>query len=401
MSTIKIEIINKLKPFLTQRARYKIVYGGRGGGKSENIARSLIILSLQSKIRILCAREYQSSIQHSVHKLLSDIIYNNKLENLFKITNQYILSNNGSEFIFKGITNDPLQIKSLANIDYCWVEEAEKVSEKSWEFLTPTIRNPKSEIWVSFNPNEKTDPTYQKFIINPPPDCLVIKCDYIDNPFFNQANKNEMEFDKQYRPEIYNNKWLGEVKQVSEALIFKGKYEVKAFDTPSIENIYQNRFFFGVDWGFSNDPTAMIRCFVQDNCLWVDQEAGGINIEFQDLKPFIFDKIEGCKKGIIYADSSRPETIAYMQRQNYSIYPCNKWSGSVEDGIEYLKSFKKIIIHPSCENLIKEMASYVYKTDKLTNEVLPVVVDKNNHYIDALRYSLNEYIKGQAEVIVL
>lgn len=400
MTKKRIEIPEKLLFLIQEEARYKVAYGGRGSAKSGSFARALIIKSLEDKKRILCTRELQTSIADSVHKLLSDIIYQYKLENLFTITKTSIKNVKGSEFIFKGIKNNVNEIKSLEGIDICWVEEAQKVGDASWDILIPTIRKDGSQVWVSFNPDEEKDSTYQRFVVKKPDDCISIKVNYYDNAWFEKtAIVKEMEYDKQHRPEIYDNKWLGNIKKISEALIFAGKYEVREFETPDIQEMFQNRFYFGVDWGFAQDPTAMVRCFIQDDCLWIDYEAGGIGVEMQNIKGHVFNKVPESDKWIIYADSARPETISYMRRANYNINPCKKGQGSVEDGIDYLKSFKKIIVHPRCKNVIEELNYYSYKVDKVTGEVLPVIIDKYNHYIDALRYSLSEYIKGRSNVI--
>jgi len=398
---MQIKIPTKFQFLLKEKSRFKVAYGGRGGGKSENIARALLILALSPKnifdkkaIRILCAREYQSSITDSVHKIFSDIINQYELHSYFTITKSSIKTVNGSEFIFKGISNDPLQIKSTSGIDICWVEEAEKVSSESWNFLTPTIRNENSEIWVSFNPNDKNDPTYKMFVENPLPDTIAVKVNYYDNPYFDKSPiKNEMLYDREHNPELYQNKWLGEVKQLSDALIFKGKYKIKEFETPSTDKIQDNRFFFGVDFGFSSDAFAVVRCFIVDSELFIDYEAGGVHIPIVDLYKYI-DKIPESKKWLIYGDSSRPETINHIRMTDgYNINPCDKWKGSVEDGIEHLRGYKQINIHPRCKNLIDEFSLYCYKVDKTTGEVLPIIVDKYNHYIDALRYSLTNRIK--------
>ncbi len=397
----KISIPSKFEFLLKNKARFKVCYGGRGGGKTENIARAMLILAMQPQhlfkkdnIRVLCVREYQSSIAHSVHKILTDLIMLYELYPFFNITQTNIKSANGSEFIFKGISNDPLQIKSATGIDLCWVEEAEKVSQASWNFLTPTIRNPNSEIWVSFNPNDRSDPTYKMFIENPLPETVAVKVNYYDNPYFDDTPiKDEMLYDREHNPELYNTKWLGEVKQLSDALVFKGKYEIREFETPPITEIESNRFFLGADFGFSVDPFAVVRCFIKDSFLYVDHEAGGVNIPIVELKYYI-DKIPDSKKWIMYGDNARPETINHLKTiDGYNIRPCEKGKGSVEDGIEHLKAYKKIIVHPRCKNLIEELGLYSFKTDRLTNEVLPIILDKNNHYIDALRYSLTTRIK--------
>jgi hypothetical protein len=209
MATIKAEIPESLD-FLFAPSRYKVAHGGRGGSKSWGFARALLIKATQSPTRILCTREIQNSIKESVHKLLSDQIAILGLEGLYDVTDTSIRCRNGSEFIFMGLFRNVNKIKSLEGIDVVWVEEAESVSEESWNLLIPTIRKPNSEIWVSFNPKYPDDPTYKRFVIAPPAGAVVRQINYCDNPYFPEVLRLEMEADKAFRPHMYKHIWLGE-----------------------------------------------------------------------------------------------------------------------------------------------------------------------------------------------
>ena len=164
---------------------------------------------------------------------------------------------------------------------------------------------------------------------------------------------------------------------------------MQEFETPA-----DARFFHGCDWGFANDPTALVRCFIKNNVLYIDREAYGVGVEL-DETPQLFDSIETTRRWLIYADSARPETIAFMKRRGYRIEPATKWAGSVEDGLAVLKSFDKIIIHPRCVHAADEFYKYSYKVDKNNGDVLPILIDANNHILDSLRYSLTVYIHGR------
>ena len=155
--------------FLFQPSRYKVAYGGRGAAKSWAMARALIIKGAEKQIRVLCAREFQSSIQDSVHKLLSDQILALGLEAFYVIEKSTIKGLNGTTFGFEGIRNNVKELKSYEGADICWAEEAANVSKSSWEVLIPTIRREGSEIWISFNPELDTDETYKRFVLKPPP----------------------------------------------------------------------------------------------------------------------------------------------------------------------------------------------------------------------------------------
>ena len=148
---------------LFEPKRYKVYYGGRGGAKSWNVAAALLVYSLMRPERILCARELQVSIGDSVHRLLCDLISLYDLDEHFEITNTAIRGTNGAEFLFKGLRHNGTEIKSLQGVTKVWVEEAEKVSDRSWETLIPTVREKGSEIWITFNPKNITDATYQRF----------------------------------------------------------------------------------------------------------------------------------------------------------------------------------------------------------------------------------------------
>lgn len=388
-----VKIPEKLLFFLNKKARYKITYGGRGSGKSWTAARCLIVLAMSSKIRVLCTRQLQTSIANSVHKLLSDSIQDLGLSKYFEITRDAIRCNNGSEFFFKGIQNNINEIKSIEGIDYCWVEEAQSVSENSWEVLIPTIRKENSEIWVTFNPDREEDATFQRFVKSPPPDCITALVNFYDNPWFPDVLRREMEYCKEVDYGKYEHIWLGKTVIDTDAQVYHGKFELKEFETP--DDII---FFYGTDWGFANDPTAVTRSFIKDQCLYIDYESGGVGVEFEEL-PALFNKIPGINKWEIRCDSARPETISYMSRQGFRTVACPKWKGSVEDGIEYIRSFRRIYVHPRCKHTYEEFKFYSYKQDKNTGEILPIVLDKNNHYMDSLRYALNPYIQKNVSIL--
>ncbi len=388
---MNVQIPKAFKP-LFKPERWKIYYGGRGGGKSWSFANALLVLGVKKRMRILCTREIQGSMKQSVHKLLHQCIERMSLDNFYRVTRDGIYGANGTEFIFLGLKHDPNQIKSLEGIDICWVEEAQKITHESWSILTPTIRKQGSEIWVSFNPILDTDPTYQQFIVNNNRDnALVVKVNFYDNPYFSDELCNEFEYMKQNDYDEYLHIWEGECRTSTDAQIFRHKYTVMDFTPPS-----NAVFYYGLDWGFSQDPTAVLRCFIFDNCLYIDHEAGGKQIELDNTYKLI-DEIPLSKQHIIRADSARPESISFVKRQGYKMESVHKWSGSVEDGIEFIRSFRMVYIHTRCLNTAEEFVKYSYKVDRLTEDILPQIVDSNNHYIDALRYALQPMIKRKGQ----
>jgi phage terminase large subunit len=190
LSAPEIEFPEKLE-CLFQPARYKVLYGGRGGAKSWGIARALLIQGVQRPLRILCAREFQRSMKDSVHKLLSDQIAALRLGHHYAVFNDTIRGKNGTEFTFAGLHHNVDNIKSTEGCDVCWVEEAHTVSKGSWDKLVPTIRKDGSEIWVSFNPELETDETYKRFVISPPSNAIVVKVGLDDNPWVPSVLRQE------------------------------------------------------------------------------------------------------------------------------------------------------------------------------------------------------------------
>ena len=377
-------------------ARYKVYYGGRGGAKSWAMARALILQGSTKKMTILCSREIQTSISDSVFRLLAAQIEALGLSDFYSVTKTSIKGLNGTEFIFKGLKYNIAEIKSTEGINVCWIEEAQSVSDESWDTLIPTIREKDSEIWISFNPGEETDPTYMRFVLDPPPEALVHKVSWRDNSFFPDVLKAELEYLKKVDYDKYMHVWEGEPKTLSDAVIFKGKYRVDVFAPPSEDTV----LYYGADWGFSQDPTVLVRCWIKNKVLYIDQEVHGIGIELDDI-PAKFKSMPGLdKRWMIYADSSRPETISHVRNKgNFRMEAANKWTGSVEDGIAYLRSFEEIVIHERCKNIIDEAKFYKYKVDPKTGDVTPIIIDKNNHCWDAIRYALHKLIKNKKKKV--
>jgi phage terminase large subunit len=218
-----------------------------------------------------------------------------------------------------------------------------------------------------------------------------VKVNYWDNKFFSDELKAEMEYQKALDYDDYLHIWEGECKRASDAQIFKNKFVVEDFDSPR-----NAVYYYGLDWGFSQDPTAMLRCFIVDNELYIDYEAGGKQVEL-DLTYKLIDTMPNARTHVIRADCARPESISFVRRQGYKIESVHKWSGSVEDGVEHIRSFKKVHIHTRCREVAGEFVKYSYKVDRLSDDILPAIVDANNHYIDALRYALQPMIKRKGK----
>lgn len=243
--------------------RYKVCEGGRGGGRSWAYARALIIEGAQQPLRILCTREIQRSIRDSVHQLLQDQINLMGLAWFYTVKKDEIVGRNGTRFLFAGLRQQEiLNLKSMESVDRCWVEEGQSVSEKSWQVLIPTIRKPGSEIWITFNPGMITDPTYIRFMVNPPPDTVHIHASFSDNPWFPEELEKERLHCEKTDPENYPNIWLGKPRETVEGAIYHGEI-VDAIAQQRIRPVpYDPILKVHTVWdlGF-NDATAII--FVQ------------------------------------------------------------------------------------------------------------------------------------------
>ena len=218
---LKVDWPEKLA-FLFEPHRYKVARGGRGSGKSWNFARALLIRCASAQTRVLCTREVQKSIQQSVHQLLTDQIEAMGLGELFEVLQTEIRGPHGSVIYFSGLSDvTATTLKSFEGVDICWCEEAQAISAKSWKTLVPTIRKEGSEIWVTYNPELESDATHDKFVTNPPPDCVSVLMNFNDNPWFPHVLEQERAHaEVTMRKEDYLHTWLGECKPAVEGAIY-------------------------------------------------------------------------------------------------------------------------------------------------------------------------------------
>jgi phage terminase large subunit len=376
-----LELPEWCESLFDEEARYFALLGGRGSAKSYSVATTLILRAASKPLRILCAREIQKSIKDSVKRLLDDTIARAGLQEFFVSTDTEIRGQNGSLILFAGLRSNIDSIKSIEGIDVCWVEEAQTVSQASLDILIPTIRKPGSQIYFTWNPKNQTDPVDVMFVgETKPPKTIFLRVNWDRNPWFPDVLKAEMEYDRSRDPDKYKHVWLGSYLSNSEARVFRN-WSIEEFDTPE-----DATHRFGADWGFASDPTVLIRCHVIGRTIYVDHEAYRVGCEIMDT-PDLFLTVPESEKWPIVADSARPETISHMQRHGFpKIMPAIKGPKSVEEGIEWLKSHD-IVVHPRCKHTIDELSCYSYKTDPLTGAVLPVLADRDNHLIDALRYA--------------
>jgi phage terminase large subunit len=399
-AAVRIPLPPKLVPvFARPRGgwRYRGAYGGRGSGKSLNFAQMAAVYGYAESLRILCTRQYQVSIKDSFHAELKRAISSLPwLAPHYDVGTDYIKGigpyNKGTEFLFKGLERNINGIKSLAGIDLTVVEEAEDVPENAWLALEATVfRNKKSELWPIWNPRVDGSPVDQRFRKDPPKNGIIVELNHSDNPFFPDAME-ELRVREEGRldPNTYDHIWEGGYLTNSVAQILNGKVKIDDFKVQS----HWDGPYYGGDFGFSQDPTAAVKCWVSGDLLFIEYEAGKVGLEIDDTAEFVCAKIPGFDEEVSRWDSARPESISYLRRNGLPRATATaKWQGSVEDGIAFLRGFKKIVVHPRCSGFIKESRFYSYKVDRLTGDVTSNIVDAWNHYIDATRYALSPLIK--------
>jgi phage terminase large subunit len=375
--------------------RYSVLYGGRGAGRSWSVARALLIQAAQQPLRVLCTREMQSSLRDSVHRLLADQVELLELPG-YSILDREIRHANGSLFIFEGLRYNVTKIKSLEGVDVCWCEEAERISEESWQVLIPTIRKAGSRIIITFNPDQENDPTFRRFVSDPPPGAWVEKISSHDNPWLPDELREERDYLYRVDPDAAAHVWGGECRQATDAQILKGKWIVEEFE-PAAD---WGEPLHGADFGFAQDPTTLVRCYVHDRKLYVYQEAYKIGLELDHTVEFWKRNVPGSDDYVVRADSARPESISYLKRHGYRrIQGVEKWKGSVEDGIAHLRSYEQIVIHPSCRHAVDEARHWSYKVDARTGDILPKVQDGSEHIWDAVRYAVSPLIRRTARTV--
>lgn len=403
---LRVQTPKKLEPLWTTKPRYVCLHGGRGGSKSHTIADRLVVRGYQERIRWLCAREIQKSLAASSLQLLKDKIEARGLQAHYTVTKEGIVGANGTQFLFAGLRTNPDSVKSMEGLDGAWVEEADRCSQTSLDLLTPTVRKPGSQVYFSFNRSSLKAPVDVMFLQGaPPPDSFVQQINWRDNPWFPDELRAEMEWMKARDPDKWLHVWEGHPLSRSEAKVFSGLWEIDDLDAEAAAA--EGEWRYGADWGFATDPTVLIRCKIMGRTLYISHEAYRVRCEIDDTpalfagddprtwvaeeerwkNPHRHPGVEGAFRGLITADSARPETISYMARRGFTIRRAIKGAQSVEEGVEFVKTHR-IVVHPRCTHVIDELATYSYKVDKLTDEVLPELADRDNHTIDAIRYAV-------------
>lgn len=385
--------------------------GGRGSLKSSFVALQIILGIIKNKDwNAVVFRKVGDSLRTSVFEhLLWAINMLGEDANFVSRTSPATITYKptGQQILLRGL-DKPQKIKSIklqrGYLALLWFEECEEYSGME------EIRSVKQSVmrggddflvFFSYNPPKNEKHWLNKEAALEFDDRFVHYSCYKEAPkewlgkqFFLEAEKL-----KSVNLEAYKHEYLGiPIKNPAE-VVFSGHYEIKEFVAPETALMLQGRRFMGADWGFAADPTVLVSCYILDDCLWIDYAEYGYHTQLRDLGAF-FDTVPESRRWNIYADSSRPDTIAYVKQKGFNISAAEKGKGSVDDGIQYMLSFKKIYVHPRCVQLIEEFDNYSYKVDKMTKEILPQVDQDTgyDHGIDSIRYALFRYIKRKSSI---
>lgn len=380
-SQTTIEIPEEYKRLFDRDWREAAVYGGRGSLKSHTVARYLLIRAMQERTRVGCFREFQNSISDSSHQLLADLIAKYKLTS-FKVTDKSIINDlNGSDFLFKGLHRNEQSVKSIEGIDVGWVEEAQTVSEKSIETLTPTIRKPGSQIIYTYNRLEEEDPVHKRLVIEGRPNTLVLNVNYdvaMKHGWFPEVLRLEMEDDKERRPALYRHKWLGE----------PNTYEGRIYrDWAIISSIPHEAKLvrYGLDFGYSIDPTVIVAIYYYNGGYIIDEIVYQKGLSNKSIADILASK----ERAIVVADSAEPKSIDEIYNYGINIQPAFKGPGSVSQGIQFVQD-QKISLTSRSQKTRVAYVNYRWDTDKddrVINKPDDTIHEWSNP-MDAIRYGM-------------
>jgi phage terminase large subunit len=390
----EILVPSELARLLDKDWREAAVYGGRNSLKSHTVARILLTRAMQAKTRVGCFREFQSSIKDSSHQLLSDLVMYYDLRE-FKVTKDGIVNTRtGSDFLFNGLRNNVQSVKSIEGIDVAWVEEAQTISEASLEVLTPTVRKPGSQIIYTYNRLRDKDPIHERLVIDGRPNTLILNVNYdiaLKYGWMSDALRLEMEDDKAKRPEVYKHKWLGEPSTMKGLIYPNWK---KITKVPA-EAKYLGP---GLDFGYTNDPTAVIDVYKWNNAYILDEivyERGLSNRQIanhirvsQGLEKVsdLDNSYEGSTRELTVGDSSEPKSIDDIAQYGVTIIGAAKGKDSVNNGIQRMQELE-IYYTEMSHNIEEEQLNYIWRVDK-EDKSLNVPIDAYNHAMDAARYKI-------------
>lgn len=381
--------------FLFSPKRYKVLYGGRGGAKSWGIARALLVMGRSKTLRVLCAREMQTSIAQSVHQLLKDQITSLGMGAFYEVQNNIIKGKNGTEFTFHGLKHNIANIKSVEGTDICWVEEAQTVSKSSWDTLIPTIRKDGSEIWVSFNPSLEADETYKRFVAKPPTSSIVQKVNWSDNPWFPDVLREEKDDLKARDPDAYLTVWEGHCKQTLDGAVYANEVRAATSGQRFMRVPYDASKPVMTFWDLGRaDKTA----------IWFAQQVGfeyrmidyyenqghalGHYLKELQSRPYVYGDCwlpHDAQNELLASERTIAQQVAAA---GYKVQITQKTS--LQDGIEAARTFfaSCYFDEEKCADGLQCLRNYRYDVDPETKQYSRVPLhDWASHGADAFRYA--------------
>ena len=376
---------------LDYQYRYNVFYGGRASGKTKFIMQKLLIKGLKEKRTILLMRKQTTQLRDSVWKEILQVIDDFHLSQFFTVNKtefRITCSINGTEFKCLGL-DEPEKIKGFADISDVFLDEVTGFNQEDVELIDGTLRSPKFKLplqmYFSFNPISKANFVYKYFGFDTgitPPNTFILKSTYLDNPFLGENVAERYEALKQRDYRRWQIEALGDFVSLDK-LVFQN-YKVEEFDHTKINGV----LLCGLDYGFVNDISAFVASLLdeENKKIYVFKIWGDTNKTNDELSNII--KSMGFGKSLIIADCAEQKSIEEMKRAGIlRIKPSVKGADSIIHGIQKLQQYD-IIIHPSCEGIITEFENYSWQKDKQSGEYINKPIDSFNHYIDALRYSL-------------
>ena len=410
-----ILIPEKLEKALDKKYDEIVIYGGRGSGKTRSIAAIMTERIRYDDARVLCMREIQNSISESSHQELSDEVERRGLSGQITVLDTKIKSKVSKGLAwFTGLLRNITSVKGKAGLTDGWCDEAENVSLLSWDVVKPTLRKEGSQLFITFNPRFETDPTWTEFVepyldkmvdgIYDGDNILVIECNWRDNPWFTEKLRRQKDKMAKNDPDRYQWIWEGKFNKKSDVQVFGGKWVVEDFNVDESDPSW-NGPYFGSDFGFSQDPATLVKTWIKEEGkgkdktreLHIEYELYKIGVELDDYIDF-YKSIPGAEKHLIMADEARPDIISHINKHGIRCKGATKGPGSIEKGVTFIRAFDRIVIHPRCKHMVSEATLYQYKVDKLTENILPDIIDKDNHLWDAIRYALVKLINRKTGI---
>lgn len=383
---LKIKVNKSYKAALFDYShRFEVYYGGAGSGKSVFIAQKIVLKALTEKRKVLIMRKVGSTLKDSVWQLILDTLVEWGQYGKCRINKSVFTIElpGGSILLFKGM-DDSEKIKSITGITDIWAEEATEFTEEDIEQLNLRLRakTDNLQMFFSFNPVSKANWVYRRWFKDGAivtDDTVIHKSTYKDNRFLPDDYITTIEKMARTNPTYYRIYALGEFASLDK-LVFNN------WSIGRIEDTHDWNLLCGLDFGFTNDPTAFVVSFLKDNTLFIGKEYVKTGLLNDQIARVITEL--GFSKSTIIGDSAEVKSIEELRRAGlYRIYPAAKGQGSVLQGIQKLQQLD-IIVAPECEHVITELQNYAWKKDKASGEYINEPIDEFNHCLDALRYSL-------------